>query len=143
VTSPDPAADGRRRADQLLTLVGRDDAAADALLADLTEVRDLVFVGAGLTAAPAPRPARCPPPSGPRRRSWRRERPGFVTKPEVSCCQIGIGSSCGRHEIRPPAVRWTRSAPDPGARSPRGELPGLSASAASWRTPCSATLIEG
>ena len=50
MTSPDPAADGRRRAEQLLALIGRDDAAADAFLADLTEVRDLVFVGAGLTA---------------------------------------------------------------------------------------------
>ena len=36
MTSPDPHADGRRRADRLL--------------AELTDVRDLVFLGAGLTA---------------------------------------------------------------------------------------------
>ncbi|MGY2075019.1 MULTISPECIES: hypothetical protein [unclassified Blastococcus] len=51
MTTPDPAAEGRRRADELLTaLTAGDDAAAERLLAELTEVRDLVFVGAGLTA---------------------------------------------------------------------------------------------
>jgi hypothetical protein len=50
VTSPDPAADGRRRADRFLTLLTADDAAADELLDGLTDVRDLVFLGAGLTA---------------------------------------------------------------------------------------------
>lgn len=51
VTTPDPAAEGRRRADELLTaLTASDDAAADRLLGGLTEIRDLVFVGAGLTA---------------------------------------------------------------------------------------------
>jgi hypothetical protein len=50
VTSPDPAAEGRRRADQYLTLLGQDDDAAAALLAGLADVRDLVFLGAGLTA---------------------------------------------------------------------------------------------
>jgi hypothetical protein len=50
VTSPDPAAEGRRRADEYLTLLGTDDDAAAALLAGLADLRDLVFLGAGLTA---------------------------------------------------------------------------------------------
>ena len=50
MTSPDPAAEGRRRADEYLTLLGQDDDAAAALLAALADVRDLVFLGAGLTA---------------------------------------------------------------------------------------------
>ena len=50
MTSPDPAAEGRRRADEYLTLLGQDVDAAAALLAGLTDVRDLVFLGAGLTA---------------------------------------------------------------------------------------------
>jgi hypothetical protein len=49
VTSADPAAEGRRRADDFLTLLAAEDPAADALLEGLTEIRDLVFVGAGLT----------------------------------------------------------------------------------------------
>ena len=50
MTSPDAAAEGRRRADEFLGLVARaDDAGAGALLAGLTGVRDLVFLGAGLT----------------------------------------------------------------------------------------------
>lgn len=50
VTSSDPAAEGRRRADEYLTLLTAGDPAADALLEELTEVRDLVYLGAGLTA---------------------------------------------------------------------------------------------
>jgi hypothetical protein len=50
VTSPDPAAAGRRRADEFLALLTADDPAADRLLAELVEIRELVFVGAGLTA---------------------------------------------------------------------------------------------
>jgi hypothetical protein len=49
VTSSD-ADDGARRAAELLELLGSDDSAADRLLAELTDVRSLVFVGAGLTA---------------------------------------------------------------------------------------------
>ena len=49
VTSPDPAAEGRRRADEFVRLLRDDDAAATTLLEGLTEVRDLVFLGAGLT----------------------------------------------------------------------------------------------
>ena len=50
MTSPDPAAEGRRRADEFLTLLGQDDDAATALLDGVDGVRDLVFLGAGLTA---------------------------------------------------------------------------------------------
>jgi hypothetical protein len=50
VTSPDPLAEGARRADQFLTLLSADDAAAGDLLDSIPEVRDLVFVGAGHTA---------------------------------------------------------------------------------------------
>ena len=50
MTAADPAAEGRRRADQLLALLPDDDDAATALLESLTELRDLVFLGAGLTA---------------------------------------------------------------------------------------------
>jgi hypothetical protein len=54
VTDPDPHADGRRRAEDFLALLEGDlegqGAAADRFLAELTDVRDLVFVGAGLTA---------------------------------------------------------------------------------------------
>jgi hypothetical protein len=46
----DPAAEGRRRAEELLTLLGTDEDGADRLLAGVIEIRDLVFVGAGLTA---------------------------------------------------------------------------------------------
>jgi hypothetical protein len=51
VTTQDPAAEGRQRADELLAfLTAADDAAVDRLLDGLTDVRQLVFVGAGLTA---------------------------------------------------------------------------------------------
>lgn len=49
MTSPDPHAEGRRRAEDFLALLDGDDDAADRLLAELTDVRDLVFLGAGLT----------------------------------------------------------------------------------------------
>ncbi|RZU30663.1 hypothetical protein [Blastococcus saxobsidens] len=51
MTTLDAQAEGRRRADHLLTNLseGADDA-ADEFLAGLTDIRDLVFVGAALTA---------------------------------------------------------------------------------------------
>jgi len=46
-----PAANGARRAEELLRLLTTgDDEGAGRLLAEVTEIRDLVFVGAGLTA---------------------------------------------------------------------------------------------
>ncbi|MCW2739920.1 MAG: uncharacterized protein JWR45_342 [Blastococcus sp.] len=51
MTSSDPLAEGARRADHLLTLLSADHQdAAEALLEDIPDVRNLVFVGAGLTA---------------------------------------------------------------------------------------------
>ena len=49
VTSPDDAVAGRRRAEEFLELLARDDAAADGYLSGLSELRDLVFLGAALT----------------------------------------------------------------------------------------------
>jgi hypothetical protein len=77
VTSPDPAADGRRRADEFLALLGSDDDAATALLAGLTDVRDLVFLGAGLTAI-ARSEARHLPPAQRAQANTRQERLGFL-----------------------------------------------------------------
>jgi hypothetical protein len=50
VSSSHPEADGRRRAEQYLRVLAEDGAASEELLAGLTELRDLVFLGAGLTA---------------------------------------------------------------------------------------------
>jgi hypothetical protein len=60
-TSPDPAAEGRARAEQFLRLLTADEAAADEFLAGLTDVRELVFVGAGLTATARTEGRRLPP----------------------------------------------------------------------------------
>ena len=62
VTSSDPLFEGARRADEFLTLLTTDDAAAGALLEGLSEVRELVFLGAGLTAV-ARNEARSLPPA--------------------------------------------------------------------------------
>jgi hypothetical protein len=59
--SHDDAAAGRRRAEELVRLLAEDPAAADALLADLAELRELVFVGAGLTAMARTEGRRLPP----------------------------------------------------------------------------------
>jgi hypothetical protein len=77
VTSPDPAAEGRRRADEYLALLGTDDDAATALLAGLAEVRELVFLGAGLTAI-ARSEARSLPPAQRAQANSRQERLGTV-----------------------------------------------------------------
>jgi len=77
VSSPDPAAEGRRRADEYLALLGTDDDAAAALLADLSDVRDLVFLGAGLTAV-ARAEARSLPPAQRAQANTRQVRLGAV-----------------------------------------------------------------
>jgi len=47
----DPQENGRRTADELVRRLSQDDGAgADELLAGIDDIRDLVFVGAGLTA---------------------------------------------------------------------------------------------
>ncbi len=50
MTPSDRLTAGARRADQFLRLLSTDEAAAGALLDGLTDLRDLVFLGAGLTA---------------------------------------------------------------------------------------------
>jgi hypothetical protein len=77
VTSPDPAAEGRRRADEFLALLGQDDDAATALLDGVDGVRDLVFLGAGLTAI-ARAEARSLPPAQRAQANTRQERLGIV-----------------------------------------------------------------
>lgn len=77
MSSPDPAAQGRRRADAYLALLGRDDDAASALLTGLPDVRDLVFVGAGLTAV-ARAEGRLLPPAQRAQANTRQERLGIL-----------------------------------------------------------------
>ena len=77
MTSPDPAAVGRQRAAELLALLPGDEAAAERLLAELTEVRDLVFVGAGLSAV-ARAEARTLPPAQRAQANTRQERLGVL-----------------------------------------------------------------
>jgi hypothetical protein len=62
VSTPDGTSDeGRRRADELLRLLPDDDEGAERLLAGLTDVRDLVFVGAALTATARAEARQLPP----------------------------------------------------------------------------------
>jgi len=77
VSSTDPAAEGRRRAAEYLTLLGTDGEAAAALLEDLSDVRELVFLGAGLTAV-ARAEARSLPPAQRAQANTRQERLGIV-----------------------------------------------------------------
>jgi hypothetical protein len=78
VTSPDPAAEGRRRADELLTLLSADDTAgAERLLTGVSGVRELVFVGAGLTAT-ARAESRTLPPAQRAQANTRQERLGIL-----------------------------------------------------------------
>jgi hypothetical protein len=77
VTSPDPLADGARRADRFLALLSTDDDAAAELLESITEVRDLVFLGAGLTAV-ARAEARLLPPAQRAQANTRQLRLGLL-----------------------------------------------------------------
>lgn len=61
MTAPDDLTAGRDRADELLRRLTDDEAAAEALLEELTEVRDLAFLGAGLTAIARAEGRRLPP----------------------------------------------------------------------------------
>jgi hypothetical protein len=73
----DAATQGHRRAQEYLSLLGTDDDAAAALLAELSDVRDLVFLGAGLTAV-ARAEARLLPPAQRAQANTRQERLGVV-----------------------------------------------------------------
>ena len=74
----EPAAEGARRADELLRLLAAgDDEGADRLLTGLPEVRDLVFLGAGLTAV-ARSESRTLPPAQRAQASTRQLRLGML-----------------------------------------------------------------
>ncbi|RFU20365.1 hypothetical protein [Geodermatophilus marinus] len=58
----DPHTTGRRTADELVALLSADDhEAADALLAGVPTIRELVYVGAGLTGIARTESRRLPP----------------------------------------------------------------------------------
>lgn len=62
MTAPDPQQTGRRTAEELVRRLSQDDGAgADELLAGIDGIRDLVFVGAGLTAIARAEGRRLPP----------------------------------------------------------------------------------
>ncbi|WP_409332971.1 hypothetical protein [Trujillonella humicola] len=61
MTAPDDLTAGRDRADDLLRRLEESQDSATALLAELTEVRDLAFLGAGLTAVARAEGRRLPP----------------------------------------------------------------------------------
>jgi hypothetical protein len=95
VTTPDPAAEGRRRADQFLTLLTTDDAAAQSLLEGVPEIRDLVFLGAGLTAV-ARAEARLLPPA---------------QRAQANTRQLRLGELRDAHRSDPAGLRtWLRQA---------------------------------
>ena len=77
MTSPDSLAEGARRADHFLTLLGTDDTAAVELLDSIVEVRDLVFLGAGLSAV-ARSEARSLPPAQRAQANTRQIRLGLL-----------------------------------------------------------------
>ena len=95
MTSPDPAAEGRRRADQFLTLLTTDAAAADRLLEGVAEIRELVFLGAGLTAV-ARTEARFLPPA---------------QRAQANTRQLRLGELRDAHRSDPAGLRtWLREA---------------------------------
>jgi hypothetical protein len=95
VTSSDPLAEGARRADRFLSLLSTDDAAAAQLLDDLADVRDLVFLGAGLTAV-ARAEARSLPPA---------------QRAQANTRQLRLGELRDAHRSDPAGLRtWLRRA---------------------------------
>jgi hypothetical protein len=91
-----PAADGARRAEELLRLLtDADEPGADRLLAEVTEIRDLVFVGAGLTAV-ARAEARTLPPA---------------QRAQANTRQLRLGDLRDANRDNPPGLRiWLRRA---------------------------------
>ncbi len=77
MTSSHPEADGRRRAEQFLRVLAEDSAASEKVLAGLTDLRELVFLGAGLTAL-ARTEARGLPPAQRAQASTRQTRLGTL-----------------------------------------------------------------
>ena len=77
VTSPDPLVEGARRAGHFLTLLATDGDAAAELLESLADVRELVFLGAGLSAV-ARSEARSLPPAQRAQANTRQLRLGLL-----------------------------------------------------------------
>ncbi|WP_206340183.1 hypothetical protein [Blastococcus litoris] len=95
MTSPDPMAEGARRADEFLSLLGTDEPAALALLDGVAEVRELVFLGAGLTAV-ARAEARSLPPA---------------QRAQANTRQLRLGQLRDAHRSDPEGLRsWLRQA---------------------------------
>jgi hypothetical protein len=94
VTDPDPQAAGRRTADELVRRLTDDDSAgADELLAGITEIRDLVFVGAGLTAIARADGRQLPP----------------AQRAQASTRQLNLGQLRDAHRGDPEGLRtWLR-----------------------------------
>jgi hypothetical protein len=61
VSTPDAGPLGAARADEFLRLLAAGDPGADRLLGELTEIRELVFLGAGLTSIARTEGRRLPP----------------------------------------------------------------------------------
>jgi hypothetical protein len=95
VSDSDEAAEGRRRAEELLRLLTADDPAADTLLAGIADVRALVFVGAGLTAIARAEGHRLPP----------------AQRAQASTRQLRLGQLRDAQRGDPDGLRgWLRSA---------------------------------
>jgi len=97
VTTPSAVDDGQRRAAELLRLLEHDASAAERLLAELTDVRSLVFLGAGLTAV-ARSEARTLPPA---------------QRAQANTRQMHLGALRDAHRTDPAGLRtWARRAAD-------------------------------
>ncbi|WNV76814.1 hypothetical protein [Geodermatophilus sp. DSM 44513] len=98
MTDTDRQAAGRRTAEELLHLLTREDAAGvQRLLAGLPGIRDLVFVGAGLTAVARAEARRLPP----------------AQRAQANTRQLRLGSLRDAHRDDPEGLRtWLRRAGD-------------------------------
>ena len=95
MTAPDDLTAGRDRADELLRRLAEDEAAAEAFLAELTEVRDLAFVGAGLTAIARAEGRQLPP----------------AQRAQAATRQVHLGVLRDRNRTDPAGLRvWLRRA---------------------------------
>jgi hypothetical protein len=84
---------GRRRADELLRLLPGDPDAADRLLGGLTDVRDLVFLGAALTATARAEARQLPP----------------AQRAQANTRQVRLGQLRDAHRRDPEGLRtWLR-----------------------------------
>jgi hypothetical protein len=95
MTAPDDLAAGRDRADELLRRLAEDESATEAFLAELTEVRELAFVGAGLTAIARGEGRRLPP----------------AQRAQAATRQVHLGALRDRSRTDPAGLRvWLRAA---------------------------------